>query len=109
MIFFFFFFFADPAEIKAFSIKPSTLTENHTFIINCTIIGNPQPDVTIGSNLTGKILFSGNISGTVTVISPPIGCEDTGPWMCIGSNYLNKGDKQTRSENVTVYCEYLLS
>ena len=97
---------ADPAEVTTFFIEPKVVTEKNNFTIQCTIDGNPKPKVLIQSNSTGKVLFYGNIAGTVTeVVSPPVGCEDAGYWMCKAHNFLNKDDISIQSDNITVYCK----
>ena len=68
--------------------------------------GNPEPEVTIFSNWTKTTAYSGMATGVVTVHSEHSSCEDTGPWLCTASNYLNKDVNATQTANVTVYCEY---
>ena len=97
---------SDPAEITKFEVTPKTVTENHTFDISCTIIGNPAPKYSIQMDAENKTLISDKGSGTVTVTSWNVTCEDAGYWICTGYNYLNKHVNVTKGDNITVLCKY---
>ena len=77
--------------------------------VNCTISGNPEPEVTVYSNWTGFVFYSGKENGVVTINYGPARCEDKSVWICTGSNYLNKGVNTTQTFNFTVFREYAAS
>ena len=98
--------FSDPAEIIKFNVTSKIVTENHTFDISCTIIGNPAPKYSIQMDAENKTLISDTGSGTVTVTSWNVTCEDAGYWICTGYNRLNKQVNVTKGDNITVLCKY---
>ena len=49
--------------------------------VDCTISGNPEQDVTVFSNWTGTVFYSGKENGIVTINYGPASCEDTGLWI----------------------------
>ena len=100
-----FFFITDPAEITYFSMESNMLLVSMNQTVNCTISGNPEPDVTVFSNWTGTVFYSDKENSVVTINYGPASCEDTGLWICTGSNYLNKGVNTTQTFIYTVYCE----
>ena len=99
-------FVADKTGITSVSVEPGALLYNNSFTINSTVDGNPNPEISIFSNETGKVLYSGVTAGVVTVLSPLTWCEDAGVWVCAASSYLNEGVNATWSGNITVYCKY---
>ena len=65
-------YYPDGAEIISFSIVPGGQLYNYSFTANCTVEGNPEPEVSIVSSATGKILYKGMAVGTVSVKSPQL-------------------------------------
>ncbi|XP_052806622.1 hemicentin-2-like [Mya arenaria] len=94
-----------PAEVDRFSIFPTVVHENETWLIECNFQGNPRPTWSIFNRDTGEGMMSAiHATADVTLGPNKARCESMGHWTCTGHNRLSHHKNATGEGMLTVYC-----